>query len=338
MPFNLMSCQLCYEVLPVSIDERVYIPCCGKMICGGCYLQLITKMPGFPCPFCRQYSSGSEHAIHESIMNRMKHGDANATLHDLRLSDQPCHKTIRNLFAAIEGGSAEACVVAALAFYHGRYGIHVDTGRAEEYFKKAVLLGHDDGISHMYLSSMEFDRDHMKTAFNHLFMTVSIGCDNDEVSKLCNIVVRQGIRLGIADKDEYEAALRDNQEKRYRAATPERRLFKEWHVLPSKRQRGNTTIAVFTCFKPRPPQSRLLTWAPPVNHYWGLIGYDDDSEYDEDDLPQLEEGSMQGSFSVHTNAKATQYFNILRHACTDRIYVKLYQNGATLRARSSFTL
>lgn len=287
-PNEYPVCLICWNPLPVAIDERVYLVCCDNVICGGCFFQLKTKMPGFPCPFCRQFMHASEMA--ELIPERRRRGDAEAILHEIRDHGVCGHKTIRELFTLIEQGSAEACVLAALAFYHGLRGMHANLERAEECFKLAVLRGYDDGIAHYYLGSLEFDRDNLTNAFRHLLVAVSIGCNNPIIEKLSAIVVRQGIRLGLVSKEEYDHSLRSLQLRQTFGSNIYRALYRRQHEMLAHRRPGNTLVITFIRTRPWPVRSRLATWAPTVNHYWGLTGEDDmGSTYDEDDLPPLEE-------------------------------------------------
>ena len=220
----------------------------------------------------------------------MKRGNAEAILHEVR--GGACgHKAMQELFAIANQGSAEACVVIALAFYHGTHSLHMNRERAEEYFKSAVLHGCEDGIAHYYLAGTEFDRDNMSNAFRHLLVTVSIGCSDPVIEKTSGIVIRQGIRLGLVNKEEYNHSLLSLQSRGKCELNEDRLLFQRQRGVASSRQPKNTLVVTFVQTRPRPMHSRLDIWAPRINRYWGLDEDDLESDSDDDDLPDLEDAS-----------------------------------------------
>eukprot|EP00956_Cyclotella_meneghiniana_P020946 scaffold37567_cov36-Cyclotella_meneghiniana.AAC.3 len=105
------DCPICMILLSCNKGESVYMTCCGKRICGGCYYCLRRDV----CPFCNTADPKSNEETIKRISERInKYNDPGAM--------------------NVLGG-----------FYQtGRYGLPVDPLKALELFQRASELGFDE--------------------------------------------------------------------------------------------------------------------------------------------------------------------------------------------------
>jgi len=73
------DCPICFLWMPILETGRRYQPCCGKVICSGCFhanahIDLKKQL----CPFCRTEAPGSDEEAVEREMKRVEIGDAMA--------------------------------------------------------------------------------------------------------------------------------------------------------------------------------------------------------------------------------------------------------------------
>ena len=75
------DCPICFLLLPLT--GWIYMPCCGKVICGGCchapvYDDQGNEVDNEKCPFCRIPTPASEEEAVEREKKRVEAGDAQA--------------------------------------------------------------------------------------------------------------------------------------------------------------------------------------------------------------------------------------------------------------------
>ena len=204
------DCPICFLRLPSMGSGRIYMSCCGKIVCGGCchadvYDNHGNIIVGKNCPFCRTPPPTSDEEHIERLKKRLEVDDPYAFY--------------------MMGG-----------FYaYGRYGVPQDNTKALDFFRKAgkfgytnIGLAYDNGdcverdekmASHYHeLAAMEgnvaarqilgldeYDAGNYDNALKHHMIAVKCG-DTESVKE-----IQQMYMDGHVAKDDYANALRSHQ-------------------------------------------------------------------------------------------------------------------------------
>ncbi len=205
---HLGDCPIC--CFPLSLDplQKVYMECCSKSVCQGCFCtNAIREMKGSlepKCSFCRSPLSKSEE---ESKTKHTKRNQANDPE----------------------------------AIYYEGHGLHND-GEYEaafEYYKKAADLGHviaHFGLSLMYLDGKGVAKDEKKGVYHleqaaiggHPAARYNLGCLDERDGQLDRAVkhwiiaanlghdnslkaLKVSYREGLVSKEDFAAVLRAHQ-------------------------------------------------------------------------------------------------------------------------------
>ena len=149
-PLPLEDCPICMIRLPSPQSESVYMACCGKMICCGCFhaFQLrITKRKEDVCPFCRAPPPGSDGERIRQFEKRANLNDPIAIYNlggfysqGLNGLPQSRAKALELWHRAAELGSANAYFGIGNAYKFGR-AVEVDEKKAKHYWELAAIHG-----------------------------------------------------------------------------------------------------------------------------------------------------------------------------------------------------
>ena len=121
------ECPICFLPIPVDMTQSTIPACCGKLICIGCLVGMISEQMkkgkkeeelGI-CAFCRTPKASSDE---ENIERNKK---------------------------LMEKGNAEAYNQLATAYAGGKFGLPQDWTKANELWRKAGELGCTNALSHL---------------------------------------------------------------------------------------------------------------------------------------------------------------------------------------------
>ena len=209
-PPHLEDCPICMIRLPTLESGRMYMACCGKILCIGCIYAVQSRSKGHPlCPFCRvltPVSSSSDGEMIRRFEKRVELNDSYAiysmgTYYAVGLYGfhQNRAKALEFWHRAAELGNSSAYYNIALCYDHGS-GVERDEKEANHYYELAATGG--DVKARLLLGKMEARAGNGDRALNHFMIAVRDG----------NLHSLEGIKRlyskGHATKDEYAKALR----------------------------------------------------------------------------------------------------------------------------------
>ena len=165
------DCPICFLRLPIMAGGRMYMECCGKMICSGCchadvFDNLGNIIAGEKCAFCRAPFPTSEKEIIERFKKRMEVGDAQA--------------------------------FASMGYYHkiGEYGLPQDSAKALEFWRKSGKFGYNN-VGHAYKNGNGVERD-AKMARHYYELAAMEG----------NVAARYNLGVSEKNSGNYDRALK----------------------------------------------------------------------------------------------------------------------------------
>ena len=127
------DCPICFLRLPTIASGRMYMSCCGKIICSGCSYADVYDNHGDiitdeKCPFCRTPPPSTDYEDIERLKKRMEVGDSHA--------------------------------FSIMGYYYsnGLYGLPQDSTKALELWHKAGKFGYNN-IGHAYDNGQGVERD-----------------------------------------------------------------------------------------------------------------------------------------------------------------------------------
>ena len=213
-PPPLEDCHICFLQLPTLETGRMYMECCGKIICCGCTLAPVYDdkgniVPDVFCPFCRSSPPISKEEMIERYEKRMDMNDEQAIRimgfyfsrgehglpHDYAKALELWHR-------AGELGDAKSYQSIGCAYKIGR-GVEKDEMKAMQYTKLAAMGGHVEARHN--LGAYEARSGNYDRALKHWTIAVKGGC-NDSLQKVKILYSR-----GHATKDDFAKALRSYQ-------------------------------------------------------------------------------------------------------------------------------
>ena len=205
------DCPICMLRLPTVKTGKVYKECRGKIICGGCIIEVALRDEDeAKCPFCRTPGSETDEDIIEKINKRVKVGDAEALcnlgcfyyhgIHGLEADRAKAHELWKR---AAELGCAESSNDIGNVYFHGRGGIEKDEKKGIHYWELAAMGGYIDARHN--LGVLEARAGNHSRALKHF----SIAAGDGYATSLDSI--RGMIMSGHATKDDYTNALRAYQ-------------------------------------------------------------------------------------------------------------------------------
>ena len=212
------DCSLCMQPLPFATGicgvEKVYMTCCGKILCIGCSMAERCEMEKGNikawCAFCRVPHSKSNKESVKRIKKRMQVDDDLAFL-DLGMQyrdgtmglPQDMNKALELWAQSAELGSINAHDELARAYQNGK-GVAKDMNKAKHHWKLAAIGGHERARHN--LGTFEAKFGSMNIAIKHYMIAAKSGHDDSlkEVGK--------GYKAGYVTKDEYAKTLRAHKD------------------------------------------------------------------------------------------------------------------------------
>jgi len=205
------DCPICFLQLPHMTSGNVYMACCGKVICSGCFYAPVYDIQGNEviekaCPFCRLPIPTSEEEMGERYWDRFDVDDAGAIcsmgcFHQSgKFGFQQSYTEALALWReAGDRGSVESYCNIADAYDYGR-GVERDQEKAWHYYELAAMGGNTSARYNLGVTEML--AGNMDRALKHHMIATKSGCA-DSLKKIKHLHWN-----GHATADEYELALR----------------------------------------------------------------------------------------------------------------------------------
>ena len=174
------DCPICFLRLPTMDEGRMYMACCGKMICTGCCYADVYDNHGKiiadkKCPFCRTPLPTSGEEGVERLKKRMEVGDAYAFGMMGCLHDEGDYGVPQDSAKALEfwhkaGKFGYANI--GLAYSNGK-GVERDEKMAKHYYELAAMEGCETARHNLGLN--EYNAGNFDKALNHHMIAVRGG-------------------------------------------------------------------------------------------------------------------------------------------------------------------
>ena len=204
------DCPICFLSLPMLHTGNQYQPCCGKIICSGCFngvVEILDKDEQ-KCPFCRVPAAVPEEAL-ERLKKRVEVGDTKAIgilggyyREGEDGFPQDMNKAFEMWHRAGKLGNVTAYFNLGSAYYIGN-GVEQDINKAKHYWELAAIGG--DAGARYNLGRLEACAGNLDRTIKHLLFAV-VGGYEDALNK-----IQQMYKSGVATKDDYAKALRARQ-------------------------------------------------------------------------------------------------------------------------------
>jgi len=208
VPPQKEDCPICFLRMPSLASSQIFMACCGKTICSGCFFAS-AKIRGDKekCPFCRTPAPELDRVSHERNKKRIERNknDANAIFslacdYDEGLFiPQNQAKALELWHRAGELGSSNSYYNIGYA-YQNADGVGRDQKKARYYWELAAMLGHAE--ARYNLGALEYNKGNYDKAVKHYMISAGLGCN--ESLKQIQILFKSGI----ITKDDYTTALR----------------------------------------------------------------------------------------------------------------------------------
>jgi len=202
------------ERLPFLGSGKVYMACCGNMICRGCVHAVqsrATKKEDDVCPFCRTPPPSSDEEMVKRYEVRSELNDAEAifnlgSFYSLGSDglQQNYAKALELWHRAGELGSAGAYFSIGNSYKFGR-GVIVDKKKAKHYWELAAIGGDTTARHNLAVIEVEGVIGNNDRALKHFMIAAKDGY----AKSLQNI--EYFYKNGYATKDDYTEALRSYQ-------------------------------------------------------------------------------------------------------------------------------
>jgi len=210
-PPQLEDCPICFLRLPYLGSGSVYMSCCGKLVCRGCYYA-VTKRDTIIglCPFCRTPSSSSDAEMIQRFEKRIDVDDDAYAMHNLGCRyrngeyglSQSHAKALKLFLRAAELGHTDAYYSIARAYVMGT-GVVVDMEKALHYWELAAMGG--SAASRYNLGEFERQDGNYHRALKHYMIAVAGGVHN-ALGRIQELYTDRR-----AAKEDYAKALRSYQ-------------------------------------------------------------------------------------------------------------------------------
>ena len=154
-PASKEKCKNCLNILLSNVDgsdllKRLYLPCCGALICYNCAEYVVNNQVNQVCPFCDNKYKIADKKIVALYHERVLAGDAKAfcimaDAHRLGLwgLSRNITDSIRLWEEAMTLGSSTAAYNLGVTYCRGEAGVPKDVKRALRHFTFAAKRGHD---------------------------------------------------------------------------------------------------------------------------------------------------------------------------------------------------
>ena len=173
------DCPICFLPLP-SVDQIIYQSCCGKTLCNGCILEMVTETCAVICPFCREPPAASDEERIGKYNKRMEAGDAIA-FQELGQNyitghwglPQDSNKALKLMQSAIELGSIDADLNIADIYKYGFFYSERDLKIAIYHYQHAAMGGNEASRYNNGVS--ESKAGNIKRAVKHWMIATGAG-------------------------------------------------------------------------------------------------------------------------------------------------------------------
>ena len=213
LPPPLEDCPICMIRLPTLPMGKMYMACCGKVVCRGCIhapiFDHIGNVTEKTCPFCRTPTTTSDEENLKRLEKRVEMSDP------LGIYQLGCYyargnyglrpdwdKALELYHRSAELGSAEASCQLGHAYYNGD-GVEVDKKKAFYYLELSAVKGQPN--ARQYLGDDESFTGNLERALKHYVISAGSGLA-DSLEK-----IKQLYSYGHATKEDYTKALRSYQ-------------------------------------------------------------------------------------------------------------------------------
>ena len=229
------DCPICFLLLPTLDSGRIYMSCCGKVICSGCAFAPVYDNQGNKvdiekqneCAFCRVVAPKSNKVSMQRLMKRMELDDPIAMFNQgyyyregKRGFPQDYTKALELYHRAAELGDAFAYGSIGYAYNNGE-GVEVDKKKANHYYELAAMRG--DSMARHNLGIMEGSAGNFDRALKHLTIAVQGGYAYS-LEKIKDLY-----KYELATKEDYKKALQLYQAYLGEIKSPQRDKAAETH-------------------------------------------------------------------------------------------------------------
>jgi len=208
------DCPICFLIIPTLDTGKRYQPCCGKMICSGCFYAPVYDCQGKElnddlCPFCRAPHQCEHEENVRRLQNRIEHGDARA-IHNLGCDyaygtnglQQDNDKALKLYHQAGELGYATSYYIIGLAYANGQ-GLERDKKKGTHYIELAAMMGN---VNARYnLGQAEENAGNVERGLKH-YMIAAVGGDAVSLKKIKELYSKE-----YTTKEYYTKALQSYQ-------------------------------------------------------------------------------------------------------------------------------
>mmetsp|Transcript_22696 Transcript_22696/g.49179 ORF Transcript_22696/g.49179 Transcript_22696/m.49179 type:complete len:356 (+) Transcript_22696:390-1457(+) len=231
------ECPICMLTLPLECEGKMYMSCCGNIICSACERKMSqtieetnkarkAKDPHCPCllkvkcPLCRTIFPENDEAYLAQLRDRMERNDTDALCAMARLYSygqlgvqKDENKAFELYSRAAELGHSSAQHQVALSYFLGEV-----VEKDKEKFWRHLVVSAKGGsvLSRACLGAREYDKGNHFLAYKHWRISIAAGCDESLRFIECEF------DEGRVTKDEYGAARRDYQKARDEMQSNER--------------------------------------------------------------------------------------------------------------------
>ena len=206
------ECPICFIRYPV--ETEVFMSCCAKSFCSGCYKKIQNSGPCPPCPFCREPAAKTDGAIFQQLEKLAEKGNPVAigilgTTYSLGKGvTKDIKKAIELWTKAAALGDVFSCGVLGDAYnpYNGgdTMSLEEDWEKSTHYYKIAAKGGHHDARHN--LACLETQVGNTAVANKHFIIAASMGHD------LSLDQVKQAYIREEATKDQFANTLRAHKD------------------------------------------------------------------------------------------------------------------------------
>ena len=206
-PPPLDDCPICFLRMPSLGSGKVYMACCGKLICRGCIYAVALENDDQLCPFCRTPAPTTDKEVVEIHKKRMEMKDPMAISSLGGFYANGSYGLPQNYAKALELYKRAAELDNAGAYYNignsysDGIGVERDMKKARHYWELAAMRGQVMARNNLGAHSLNLDR-----ALKHWNIAVE-GGNKDSLENIKRFYMKGG-----TTKDDYTTALGKYQE------------------------------------------------------------------------------------------------------------------------------
>jgi len=214
-PPQYSDCPICFLRLPYLGTGSIYMICCGKTICSGCFNAPLydnqgNEVDNEKCPFCRTPWPTTDEVIINRLKKRIEAGDARA-IYNIGVfyrdgkNGYPVDHTKALEFFHRAGELGHAISYACIGYEYDEFnrGVGVDKKKATHYYELAAMGG--EVVARYNLGTDEGRAGNWDRALKH-HMNAIRGGYSDSLNKIKKLYAD-----GHATKEDYTKALQSYQ-------------------------------------------------------------------------------------------------------------------------------